>query len=113
MDPTVAAVATYHDTLDIFASWAAIFTAAVAVIAYGHFRCERYGKRRRLEAYLKCEKDAGKDQGQRTLTHLVANLGMSETDVLDSALRSRCIKRRVLTDKEGKASGILLEYSRA
>ena len=101
---------TYHDVMDIVASWAAILTATVAVFAYSHLRWERYGKRRRLERYLKAEKDAHKDRGQRTLTHLVVKLGMSGTDVMDSVFRSKHVDRKVTVARDGKADEILLEY---
>lgn len=100
---------TYKDCLEIVAAWASILTAAIAVLAYAVYRYERCEKRLRLESYLKDEKAKGADKGQRTLTHLVANLGMSETDVLDCAFRSRRVVRTVDV-KDGKAIGIFLEY---
>ena len=62
------------------------------------------------ERYLKAEKDAHKDRRQRTLTHLVVKLGMSETDVMDSAFRSKHVDRKVTVARDGKADEILLEY---
>jgi hypothetical protein len=100
---------TYKDFLDILAAWASILTAAVAVLAYAVYRYERYAKRRRLENYLQAEKARGVDKGQRTLTHLVANVGMSESDILDCAFRSKHIARTVDV-KDGKAVGLFLEY---
>ena len=100
---------TYKDCLDIAAAWASILTSAVALIAYAYYRYEKCEKEQRLESYLKAEKEKGKDKGQRTLTHLAANLGMSETEVLDCAFRSKHIDRTVEV-KDGKAVGLFLEY---
>ena len=100
---------TYQNLIEITAAWASIFTAAVAVLFYVGYRCERREKRRRLENYLKDEKAKGEDKGQRTLPHLIANIGMSETDILDCAFRSRHIVRTVEV-MDGKATGLFLEY---
>ncbi len=101
---------TYLRILEVASHWAAILTAIVAVSASGWYFRERRRKRRRLETYLKAEKNAGRDQGQRTLMHLVAQLGMTETEVVDCAFRSKCIRRVVIVDSEGRASGLMLEY---
>lgn len=99
----------YKDILEIAASWAALFTAAVAIFGYSAYRFERCQKRRRLEAYLRAEKASGKDKGQRTLMHLMAHLGMTESDILGSAFRSKHVQRTVDV-KDGKAVGLFLEY---
>ena len=96
--------------LEVTSHWAAILTAIVAVWAYGRYLYERHQKRLRLEAHLKAEKEAGQDKGQRSILHLVAQLGMTETEVVDAAFRSNCIRRGVSTDEKGHASGLLLEY---
>ncbi len=101
---------TYSRVLEVTSHWAAILTAGVAVWAYGRYLYERHQKRLRLEAHLKAEKKAGHDEGQRTILHLVAQLGMTETEVVDAAFRSKCIRRVVSTDEKGHASALLLEY---
>lgn len=101
---------TYKDILDIASSWAAIFTAAIALFAYCVYRYERRRKRLLVEQYSKAERDAGANKGQRSLTHLVANLGMTETEILDCAFRSHHIGRVVTKDEKGMAKGLLLEY---
>lgn len=100
---------TYKDWLEIVAAWSAILTAVVAVIAYGGFIIGGIRKRWRLEKYLKAQLALGKDRGQRTLVHLVANLGMSETEIMDSAFRSNHVERKVEV-QGGKAVNILLSY---
>ncbi|WFU01956.1 hypothetical protein QA648_17930 [Rhizobium sp. CB3171] len=96
--------------LEIFANIAAILTAVIAVWAYGRFLWERRQKRLRLESHLRDEKEMRADEGQRTLLHLVANLGMSEIEIVDAAFRSKVIRRRVSLDEQGRADRLLLEY---
>lgn len=101
---------TYSRVLETFSHWAAILTAGVAVWAYSRYLYERRQKRLRLEAHLKAEKEAGQNKGQRTVLHLVARLGMTNTEVVDAAFRSKCIGRVVHTDKKGHASALMFEY---
>lgn len=96
--------------LEILANIAAILTAMIATWAYGHFLWERRQKRVRLETYLRDEKNIRDDNGQRTVLHLVANLGMSEPEIIDAAFRSKVINRLVSVDKQGRADRLLLEY---
>ncbi len=102
---------TYSRVLEITSHWAAILTAGVAALAYSCYLYERRQKRLRLETYLKTEKEAGLDKGQRTVLYLVAQLGMTETEVVDAAFRSKCIRRLVSVDKKGHAKGLMLEYA--
>ena len=102
---------TYSRILEIASHWAAILTAGVALFAYSLYLRERRQKRLRLEAYLKAEKEAGRDKGQRTLLYLVAQVGMTETEVVDAAFRSKCIRRLVSTDSKGYATGLMFEYA--
>lgn len=101
---------TYSRILETTSHWAAILTAGVAVWAYGCYLYERRQKRLRLEKYLKAEKDVGGDKGQRTVLLLVARLGMTETEVVDAAFRSNCIRRLVSSDSKGHAETLMLEY---
>jgi H+/gluconate symporter-like permease len=100
----------YKDYLEITAAWAAILTFLVAGYAYARHLLERREKRVRLEKHLKAEKELGTDKGQRTLAHLVARVGMSETDIMDAAFKSAYIDRRLDVDKAGTAVAIFLEY---
>ena len=59
---------------------------------------------------LKAEKAKRKDKGQRTILHLIAKLGMTESQILEASFRSGKIARRVAEDnKTERASEILLE----
>lgn len=95
--------------LETFANIAAILTAIIAVWAYGRFLWERRQKRIRLETHLRGEKSRA-DNGQRTVLHLVAHLGMSEAEIVDAAFKSKVIRRLVSVDEQGRADRLLLEY---
>lgn len=101
---------TYEKSLGIAAHWAAILTAVVAVWAYGRYVYDRREKRRRLENYLEAEKGLEIDRGQRTVMHLVARLGMTESEIVDAAFRSRHVHRVVGVDEHGRADTLLFEY---
>ncbi len=96
--------------LSIVSNVASILTAFVAIGAYAIYRCERSKKRSRLENYLRAERDKG-DKGQRTVTHLIAAVGLTEADIFDAAFASAHIKRTTRKDPEtGLATSILFEY---
>ena len=102
------------DWLGFVANIAAIVTALVAFAGSAWFLIERGTKRRRLEDYLKTERDAGKDtddKGQRSILHLVAKVGLTEPEILQASFRSKHIGRVLTTNKlDGMAKDILLEY---
>lgn len=99
------------DWLGFIANIAAIVTALVAFAGSAWYIVERGVKRRRLEAYLKAERDAGKDKGQRSVLHLVARVGLTEQEILQASFRSKHIGRVLTTNKlDGMAKDILLEY---
>jgi hypothetical protein len=99
------------DWLGLVANIAAILTALVAVVGSAWFVMERGAKRRRLEAYLKAERDKGQDKGQRSILHLIARVGLTEQEILQASFRSRHIGRVLTTNKaDGIAKDILLEY---
>ena len=98
---------TYFEILEISAHWAAILTAVVAVVAACKYGLERRARRRKLELYLRSEKERGDDKGQRTLLHLTARLAMTESDILHAAFSSRHIRSRVATDSETQRANTL------
>ena len=100
-----------NDWLGFLANIAAIVTALVALIGSAWYIVERGGKRRRLEEYLKAERDAGKDKGQRSILHLVARVGLTEQEIMQASFRSKHIERVLTTNKlDGMAKDILFEY---
>ena len=96
--------------LSIASNVASILTAFVAIVAYVRYQCERSNKRRRLEQYLRDERGMG-DKGQRTMTRLIAKVGLTESDIFDAAFSSKHIKRTIDEDPDtGLASTIFFEY---
>lgn len=99
------------DWLSLVANVAAILTAAVALAGSLWYVIERGAKRRRLEAYLKAERDKGQDKGQRSILHLTARVGLTEPEILQASFRSKHIARVLTANKaDGIAKDILLEY---
>lgn len=92
-------------------SVASILTAIVAVALFVGYLAARRKQRRRPEEYLRDEKLNGKDGGVRTILHLVANLGISEKDIVEASFRSKAISRTVSADLMGRASRLMLEYT--
>jgi hypothetical protein len=101
----------YIHVLEITAHWAAILTALVAAGAYVLYRWEIHSKRIQLENFLKAEKTAARDKGQRTILHLMARLGLTEAEVLQASFGSKHIVRRIAAAPATlRADAILLEY---
>lgn len=103
------------DVLDLLDHIAAIATAAVAIWAWCYFRLGRWQKRLRLETYLRDGALSAEPgcQGAHSLVHLIAELGMSEGEVMDAAFRSSKIERLRHSDPEtGLATHIMLAYKR-
>jgi len=97
--------------LDFLANLAAIFTALIAAFGYGAFRYEQYKKQCALVKYLKSEKDRGIDMGQRSILHLMARLGLTESEILHSSFKSKNIARLVASDPNtNRAEDMLFEY---
>lgn len=103
------------NVLDLLDHVAAIATAAVAIWAWCYFRFGRRQKRLRLETYLRdasVSVEPGR-QGAHSLVHLIAELGMSESDVMDAAFRSTKIERLGRSDPQtGLATHVMLAYKR-
>jgi hypothetical protein len=100
----------YEEMLEITANWAAILTAMVATLAYFGFVRAQWRRRRALERYLRDEKLSGRDDGRRTVVHLMANLAMTEAEVLHAGFHSRKIKSVPGIDDQGRAIRIYFEY---
>lgn len=93
--------------LDALASVASILTAVIAAGASVYLWCDKRGKRKRLEDYLKAE--CGR---AHTVVHLMAKLGMSEAEILHASFASGHVVHKVREDSEtGLAAQLLFEYS--
>jgi hypothetical protein len=100
----------YRDILEISANWAAILTAAVAVLAYGGFLLKRSSRRQKLEGYLREQLLVDHDRGKRSITHLMAHLAMTEAEVLQAGFESKRIESSPGSDAEGYANRIYFQY---
>jgi hypothetical protein len=99
----------YKDILEVAGALAAVLTAIVAVWGYGTYRYEKVSRRRRLEQHLREEKQSGADRGQLSVLDLMAQLRMTEGDVLDAAFRSRHVRTRAPFDY-GRVPLLRFEY---
>lgn len=93
--------------------WANLWQVVTGVLAVGTVVLYKWGmwrKRCKLENYLKAEKESAVDHGQRSVLHLMARLGLTESELLSASFRSNVIKRRLTSGKDGKADHILFEY---
>lgn len=97
--------------LGIIANLAAILTAVIAVFGYSVYRWDRRKQRQQLEKYLREEKEKKVDHGQRSLLHLMVNVGMTESELIQASFRSKNIVRKIAKDEEtGRAGALLLEW---
>lgn len=96
-------------TLENWASVATIGTAILAAVVAGYYWCDAISKRWKLEAYLKSKRED--KVYQHTILHLMAELSLTEDEVLHSCFRSPHIESLVRKDpKTGLADAILFEY---
>jgi hypothetical protein len=84
----------------------------VGIYGYFHYRNQLSRKQRRLENYLKQQKqEVSGNSGQRTLVHLVRHVGLTQDEIIQISFKSRHIERKVKTDEKGFAESLLFEYS--
>ena len=101
----------YQSLLGIASDWAAILTAAVATLAYGRFLLAQHRRKRALELYLREEKLMGVDEARRTILHLMANLSMTEAEVLHAGFQSKLVRAVPGVDEQGRAVRLYFEYT--
>jgi len=90
----------WNEWISVIGDFATIATAIIAAFAYFGYRCQQTHKREKLETYLRAEKEARKDQGERTVLHLVRHLGMTEDEIMQASFRSKLVERRIGKDPE-------------
>jgi hypothetical protein len=96
--------------LQMLASMASILTATIAAVASLYYSVNKRSKRLRLEKYLKIEKSKS-PQEFRSTTRIMAELGMTEAEILAASFSSRHVKRGVRVDTEtGFAAEVLFQY---
>jgi hypothetical protein len=98
--------------LDTIADLASILTAVVAAGAALWYWLCNWTKRKRLEEYLRQESLNNPSKHTHTVLHLMAQLGLTESEVFSASFASRHIVRRVRKDDDtGLAAHILFEYA--
>ena len=97
--------------LTVWANLAAILTALIAIFGYGKYQLDAVFRRKKLENYLKKQKTLGNDQGQRSILHLMAHLGLTEAEILQASFISKQVARKIAKDPDtGYADKLLFEY---
>lgn len=97
------------------ADLASILTAAVAVYWFCYSVIDRCRKRKKLEKYLLGKwkaYDSKTDEGlyRHTIVHLMAELGLTEDEVLQASFRSGKIRRKLGENNSGLATDIRLQH---
>ncbi len=100
------------EIIAVLADIATIATGAVAVWFWFRLRGDVEKRTLRLEQYLLGERKSG-DAGQRSALHLMANLGMTEPQLFEAALRSRHIRLVPGQDQHGQANRIYFQHTNA
>ena len=85
--------------LEEASNWATILTAGVAAWGYGSYRWDRCSRRKRLEAYLREEKNQSSTPAH-TMKHLIVKLGMSEAEIYRAIFDSKHVRRLIRSNKE-------------
>jgi hypothetical protein len=100
--------------LDLLDHVAAIATAIVAVWAFAAFKFGQRKKRILLEVYLSKERPGRRyaiDTGQRSIVHLMAELRMSEAEIIEAAFRSqKVLIIRTRDPQTGLSNGMLFQH---
>ena len=93
--------------------WSTALTAVLVVVVGGLFWLghEAMGRKRsrRMEAYLRLERNGGTDRGQRSTKQIMAALSMTAGEVMDAARRSRSIKRLAIATNVTSAESAVFE----
>lgn len=84
--------------------------AAVGVFGYVKYLYGKHAKSKKLEEYLRAEKAKKVDQGQRSITQIVREVGLTEDEIIQVSFRNPNVGRRVKTGAGGFAEQLLFEY---
>lgn len=100
--------------LDALADLASIITGLIVGGAAILYWCRSRSQSKRLEDYLRAEHQANPGNKTHTVFHLMAQLGMTEAEILHANVASKRViwKRRKGYDS-GLAAQLLFEYSGA
>ena len=99
-----------EEWLRIGANIASILTSIIAAGASVVYWANKRSKRTRLERYLKAKKERSPDDAFST-TRLMADLGMTETEIFAASVASRHVARGIRRDRvTGFAAEVLFQY---
>jgi hypothetical protein len=105
------------ECLHRLADWSSILTfvvtligAAVGVFGYLNYLRGFHTKSKRLEEYLNNEKAKQIDKGQRSITQIIREVGLTKDEIIQVSFKNPHVVRRVKTDEEGFAKQLLFEY---
>lgn len=101
----------YADCSSIATLAITVLTGGVGIYGYVSYRIDRSRKSKRLEAYLRQEKDTGEDQGKRTLLRIVRDIGLTEDEIIQASFRNARIGRFIKPDADsGLAKELMFGY---
>ena len=97
--------------LEVAANIASILTAGAAMIATAYYWWDQRRKRIKLENYLKVEHSENSNKRTHTVLHIMANVGLTEDEILRASFQSRHIRRLVHVNRDTNlADNLLFEY---
>lgn len=101
----------YFHALEWAANAAEVATPIVGVTLWCIYRCEFSRKVKKLEEHLK--EELPRDGGQRTILHITAQTGLTESEIIQASFKSRFIKRHQMMGKNGETERIKFSYNPA
>jgi hypothetical protein len=105
---------TIKEPLEIVADITAILTFIGAVWAWCHYHHGLVQKQKILEECLKVHGQPFKEKGEPgefNFIYIIANTGLTESEIIQASFRSKLIERRVPADSEGYAKEIRFRYN--
>ena len=101
------------EQIEGLAEIAAIATPVILLCAWGRFEWSAVLRTRALVNYLQFQKQnaTNGDRGQRSMLHLTAHVGLTESEILQASFKSPFIKRVVpVNEPVQRAGDIFFEY---
>jgi hypothetical protein len=98
----------YSNILQILANIAQSVTGIIAVTFWCSCKWEFRKKIRRLENHLK--EEFHRYGGKRTILHIIAETGLTESEIIQASFKSRFIKRHKQLDDGKQTVKILFSY---
>ena len=84
--------------------------AVIGVFGYLGYLLGIRKKSKRLEQYLRAEKQKGENKGQRSVLRIIRDVGLTEDEIIQASFRNHKIRRRIIPDEKGIADQLMFEY---